>query len=82
MNLSELRNDLKALLEAQAALEKNITYLEKQKKIYETKETESRTVESREFYSTLSMGAGHVGSLYAEIKLKNAEISELGRKLQ
>ena len=28
------------------------------------------------------MGAGYVGSLYSEIKIKNAEISELGRKLQ
>lgn len=37
INLAEFRADLKGLLEAQAALEKNITYLEKQKRLYETK---------------------------------------------
>ena len=47
VNLAELRGDLKGLLEAQAALEKNITYHEKQKKLYETKEGESKTAENR-----------------------------------
>jgi len=59
-----LRNDLRGLLEAQTALEKNITYLEKQKRLYETKEGDSKTAEGREFYSTLGLGAGYVSSLY------------------
>lgn len=72
VNISELRNDLKGLFEAQTALEKNITYLEKQKRIYEAKEAESRTAEGRELYSVLGLGAAHVSSLYTEIKAKNA----------